>query len=119
VKMVEVLELRQGLGEVARLPLAVKVAYRLAKVVEHVESEAKRYEKLRQAIFEKRGTRVADRLTIPPAAVEAHVAELNELLMLESELAVEPCVSIEDLGDAKVSAAALAQIRPLIRDPEK
>jgi hypothetical protein len=117
--MVEVLELRQGLGEVARLPLPVKVAYRLAKVVEHVESEAKRYEKLRQAIFEKRGTRDGDRLTIPPEAVEAHVAELNELLMLESELAVEPCVSIEDLGDARVSAAALAQIRPLIREPEK
>jgi hypothetical protein len=117
--LVEVLALREGLAEVARLPLPVKVAYRLAKVIEHVETEARRYEKLRQAIFEKRGTRDGDRVSIPREAMEAHVAELNELLMLESELAVEPCVSIDDLGDAKVSAAALAQIRPLIREPEK
>lgn len=115
MKLVEVMELREGLKAVAALPLPVKVAYRLAKVVERVEAEGKRFDGLRQKLFERHGERRGDRIEVAPEKQAAFTDELNELLLLDSELVVEPCLTIEELGDAKVSANALARCKAVLK----
>lgn len=116
MKLVEVLELREGLKAVAALSLPVKVAYRLAKVVERVEAEGKRFDGLRQKLFEKHGEKHGDRIEVAPEKQGAFGEEMNELLLLDSELVVEPCVTIEELGDVRVAAADLARCRAIIKD---
>jgi len=116
--MVEVLGLREGLRKLAELPLPVKIAYRLAKELERVEAEGKRYDALREKLFRKHGTASKAQpgaLTIPPGAHEAFGAEMNELLMLDAEIEVKPCISIDELGDALVAPADLARCRALIK----
>lgn len=114
MRMVEVVELRDGLRAVAALPLPVKIAYRLAKVIERVEVEGKRFDGLRQKLFEKHGERDGSGLRVPAQAREAFEAELNDLLLLDTELVVEPVISVEDLGDAKIAAADLVRCRAIL-----
>jgi hypothetical protein len=118
--MAEVVELREGLRKLGELPLPIKVAYRIARILETVEGEGKRYDQLRGKLFQKHGQKSKDRpdlLVVPLEAQEAFGAEMNELLMLDAEISVELCVSIEDLGDAKIAPADLARCRAIIREP--
>jgi hypothetical protein len=118
--MVEMVELREGLRKLGELMLPVRVAYRIAKILEGVEAEGKRYDQLRAKLFEKHGTKDAKRpelLTIPPQAQEAFGAEMNLLLLLDVELKLEPCVSIDELGDVQIAPADLARCRAIIKEP--
>lgn len=118
--MVEVLELREGLRKLGELALPVQIAYRIARVLEKVEAEGKRYDQLRGKLFERYGQKSEDRpgmLLIPPAAAEAFGAEMNELLVVGTEVSVEPCVSIDDLGDSRIAPADLARCHAIIKEP--
>jgi hypothetical protein len=118
MKMVEMLELREGLRKLGELPVPVKVADRIARALERVEAEGKHFEGLRQKLFEKHGKKDEKRgaLVVPPEVQEAFGVEMNELLLLESELSVEPCVTIDELGDARIAPADLARCRRIIRE---
>lgn len=114
MRMVEVLELQQGLTAISSLALPVRVAYCLAKSMERVEVEGRRFDGLRRAIFERHGVKDGDRIVVPAEKRAAFNEEMNELLMLESELVVEPFLTIEQLGDAKVAAADLVRCRAIL-----
>lgn len=116
MKMTEVLELREGLKAVAAKELPVKTAYVLSRQVEKVEQEGKRYEELRRKLFEKYGEQKGERIEIPSEKMEAFTKEMNELLLLETDLEIEPVLSLDDLEDIKVAATDLVRIKRLLKE---
>jgi len=119
MKIVEMLELREGLKAVAAKELPVKVAYDLSKQLEKVEVEWKRYEELRKKLFEKYGKQKGDRIEVPSENQEKFAEEMNELLLIETDLKIEPVLSLEDLEDIKVSAQDLIRIKKLLKEEEE
>jgi len=117
--MVEVLELREGLRALAAQPLPVKVAYRIGKALDKVHAEAKHHDAGRQKVAEKYGARDKDnpgQIRVPPERMEEAMKEINELLDIDVELVIEPCVTLEELGDIKVQALDLLRAAPIIKE---
>jgi hypothetical protein len=94
----------------ADLPIAT--SYKLGKLFHQVESELKHYDQERDKLIAKHGTPVADQpgqFTFDPDAALAFNQEIATLNAIPVELSFEP-VSIEKLGDIKMTAVEMASL---------
>jgi hypothetical protein len=144
--MAAVLVLRDGIRGIAKAQFDIRTTYALSGIGAKVEAEARRFDELNKQLVMTLGKddgKGSVRLSPEDSAAWGeYTARSNELLLLESDLAIEPMITMEQLeaaftpdegGDGKKKSTRSARlplgvvtgIRPLIKeiatepDPER
>ena len=94
--------------------IPVSVGFNISKTVKAIEENIKIYDESREALIKKYGTENEDgTYTVPPKAVKKFEAEHRELLETEVDLQADQ-ISIEKLGDIKMSASEIYTLNWLL-----
>ena len=109
-----------ALQPICALKLNARSAYHLKKLAQLVAHETQHFHAERDRYIKELGTDRPDggfELKPDSEAWPTFVAQLNELAAVPVEIPWGP-VTLEMLGDEKVSAQELAALGPLVADPE-
>ena len=99
-------------------PLPVRISYRLSKVVKIISTELQQFEELRQKLVEKYGeTDSSGMVTVTQTNPPPFLAEINGLLDEFIEFP-DVKISLDDLGDVKLSAVEMTTLEPWISETE-
>jgi len=99
-------------------PLPVRISYRLSKVVKIISAELQQFEELRQQMVEKYGeTDSSGMVTVTQINQQQFMTEINGLLAESIEFP-DVKISLDDLGDVKLSAVEVATLEPWISETE-
>jgi hypothetical protein len=116
-----------ALNDLASRQLIAKTAFRIGRNLKVIGNEIELYEKQRVELAKKYGTLDAERnqykfeKTVDGKSVpdkesgEKFIAELNDLLTTEIEIAITP-IPLSDLADVKMSAGDMTMLDWLIED---
>lgn len=111
-----------ALNKLLTCDMPMKTAFKLKKEAIILEGENKRYEEMRQAVLSDLGEKNEDgslkltednRIIFPEGKESEAVIKINELLSVEIETVQ---FSVEDFGDAQVSAVDLLTLGELITE---
>ena len=106
------------------MPLNIKVAYNIARIIREIEKENKTFEDTRQKLLFKYGEKDSsgqliinqnNQITIIPEQINNYNKEIQELLDEKIKLNVEP-ISLNDLGEIQITPAEIYQINMFIKE---
>jgi len=121
LKLGELKGIVNGLNEITGEKLPVKTAYRFTKLAKTIQSEAKTYEENRMKIIEKncnldeKGKMVIVDGQYDIKDKQNFAKEFYELSNIDIEIDFSP-ISINDLGDTKISPNAMMGLEKFITD---
>lgn len=110
--------------KLAEMPLNIKVAYNIARIIREIEKENKTFEETRQKLLFKYGEKDSagqliinqnNQITIIPEQINNYNKEIQELLEEKIKLNVEP-ISLNDLGEIQITPAEIYQINMFIKE---
>lgn len=110
--------------KLAEMPLNIKVAYNIARIIREIEKENKTFEDTRQKLLFKYGEKDSsgqliinqnNQITIIPEQINNYNKEIQELLDEKIKLNVEP-ISLNDLGEIQITPAEIYQINMFIKE---
>lgn len=108
----------------AEMPLNIKVAYNIARIIREIEKENKTFEETRQKLLFKYGEKDSsgqliinqnNQITIIPDQIKNYNKEIQELLDEKIKLNVEP-INLNDLGEIQITPAEIYQINMFIKE---
>ena len=106
------------------MPLNIKAAYNIARIIREIEKENKTFEDTRQKLLFKYGEKDSmgqliinqnNQITIIPEQINNYNKEIQELLDEKIKLNVEP-ISLNDLGEIQITPAEIYQINMFIKE---
>lgn len=110
--------------KLAEMPLNIKVAYNIARIIREIEKENKTFEDTRQKLLFKYGEKDPsgqliinqnNQITIIPEQINNYNKEIQELLDEKIKLNVEP-IKLNDLGEIQITPAEIYQINMFIKE---
>jgi len=110
--------------KLAEMPLNIKAAYNIARIIREIEKENKTFEDTRQKLLFKYGEKDSsgqliinqnNQITIIPEQINNYNKEIQELLDEKIKLNVEP-ISLNDLGEIQITPAEIYQINMFIKE---
>lgn len=110
--------------KLAEMPLNIKVAYNIARIIREIEKENKTFEDTRQKLLFKYGEKDPsgqliinqnNQITIIPEQINNYNKEIQELLDEKIKLNVEP-INLNDLGEIQITPAEIYQINIFIKE---
>jgi len=110
--------------KLAEMPLNIKAAYNIARIIREIEKENKTFEDTRQKLLFKYGEKDSsgqliinqnNQITIIPEQINNYNKEIQELLDEKIKLNVEP-ISLNDLGEMQITPAEIYQINMFIKE---
>jgi hypothetical protein len=110
--------------KLAEMPLNIKAAYNIARIIREIEKENKTFEDTRQKLLFKYGEKDSsgqliinqnNQITIIPEQINNYNKEIQELLNEKIKLNVEP-ISLNDLGEIQITPAEIYQINMFIKE---
>lgn len=110
--------------KLAEMPLNIKVAYNIARIIREIEKENKTFEETRQKLLFKYGEKDSagqliinqnNQITIIPDQIKNYNKEIQELLDEKIKLNVEP-INLNDLGEIQITPAEIYQINMFIKE---
>lgn len=105
-----------AVGRLSDLNLGIKQSYGLARFIRESKVHYDDVETQRTVLVKKYGTEDdAGNTTVGPDNYDAFMSEFTELLTTEVEV-YDPGLTIDNLGDVKISAAVLIGLDWLIKD---
>lgn len=109
----ELLQNVESLGKLLNKELPVKTAYRLGKLSKALQSELNQFNLTRNNLIKKYGKEKDGQYQIDPEdkdAMEKFNKEIDELLALEISVDAYDPISIDDLGDIKLSSIDMSNL---------
>lgn len=104
------------LSKLVNEKLPVKASFRITKIINSITKDLEHFETFRTQLFDKYGEMQDDSTkVIKPENQDAFLQEINSLLREEVELP-DVKLSLEDLGDIKITPAELSAFAPWIQD---
>lgn len=110
--------------KLAEMPLNIKAAYNIARIIREIEKENKTFEDTRQKLLFKYGEKDSsgqliinqnNQITIIPKQINNYNKEIQELLDEKIKLNVEP-INLNDLGEIQITPAEIYQINMFIKE---
>lgn len=110
--------------KLAEMPLNIKVAYNIARIIREIEKENRTFEETRQKLLFKYGEKDSsgqliinqnNQITIIPDQIKNYNKEIQELLDEKIKLNVEP-INLNDLGEIQITPAEIYQINMFIKE---
>ncbi|MFZ5986929.1 MAG: hypothetical protein ACOYWZ_07380 [Bacillota bacterium] len=103
----EILQNVESLGKLLNKELPVKTAYRLGRLSKALQSELDQFNLTRNNLIKKYGKEKDGQYQIDPEdkiSIEKFSKEIDELLAIEINIDAYDPISIDDLGEIKLSA---------------
>ena len=120
----EIIGGKEVFKKLAEMPLNIKVAYNIARIIREIEKENKTFEDTRQKLLFKYGEKDSsgqliinqnNQITIIPEQINNYNKEIQELLDEKIKLNVEP-INLNDLGEIQITPAEIYQINMFIKE---
>lgn len=109
----ELLQNVESLGKLLNKELPVKTAYRLGKLSKALQSELDQFNLTRNNLIKKYGKEKDGQYQIDPddkEALEKFNKEIEELLSVEINIDVYDPISVDELGEIKLSAIDMSNL---------
>lgn len=103
----------ESLGKLLKKELPVKTAYRLGRLSKVLQSELDQFNLTRNNLIKKYGKEKEGQYQIDPEdkeALEKFNKEIEELLTVEISIDAYDPISVDDLGDIKLSAIDMSNL---------
>lgn len=114
VKLFEIFNAKAALDSLFNSPMPAKLSYRIADIIDAVNPEFEKIEKIRQKLVEKHIEEGEKQVT---KNLNEFSEEFNDLLQEEVEIDYEPTVSVEDLpDDLSMSPRQIRRIKMFLAD---
>ena len=120
----EIIGGKEVFKKLAEMPLNIKAAYNIARIIREIEKENKTFEDTRQKLLFKYGEKDSsgqliinqnNQITIIPEQINNYNKEIQELLDEKIKLNVEP-INLNDLGEIQITPAEIYQINMFIKE---
>ncbi len=117
----QIVPMIESLNSVSSLPLPAKEAYRFALATKSIQEKIQAYEQTRQSLITRYGEKTKDDkgedvIRVKNENMNDFVKEIDSLLSETIEINMPP-ISIDLLGDAKLTTVQMNLLSPFFYDP--
>lgn len=113
ITLKELLQIADSLGKLLNKELPVKTAYRLGRLSKALQSEFDQFNLTRNNLIKKYGTEKNGQYQIDPQdkeSLEKFNKDIEELIAVDVKLDGYDPISVDDLGDVKLSAIDMSNL---------